>query len=197
MHSNMHTDGPGGFGSSYYGGPGYGENGPGLNGVYYDWYSGYHRSTSDGSYVPWQYAYNIASQYASERWWRETRDAYAGMAGSEVYKGTVAYGTWKNSSVFQVAANEGGNSLYMVGMGLNAAGFAAGAGEYSNVVNGMWRGANSKWYSTSWGGNQWTGARSTVMSRAGAFKLAGRWTFGAGTVIGQPLKSQFKLKFSV
>ncbi len=68
MHSNMHTDGPGvfggsGSGGSVYGGPGYGDNGPGASGVYYDWYSGYHRSTSDGSYVPWQYAYNVASQY--------------------------------------------------------------------------------------------------------------------------------------
>jgi len=71
MSENMHTDGAGGFGSSFgsgggtgYGGPGYGDNGPGLGGVYYDWYSGAHRSTSDGSYVPWQYAYSVASSYS-------------------------------------------------------------------------------------------------------------------------------------
>jgi len=76
-----------------------------------------------------------------------------------------------------------GNTLYAVGMGINAARFIAGAGEYSNVINGSWRGANGKWYPTTWWGNQWTGTRSTVMSRAGAFKLASRGFFVVGTGI--------------
>ena len=73
--------------------------------------------------------------------------------------------------------------LYTIGMGLNAVGFVASGGEYSNVVHGSWRGANGVWYSTNWGGNQWTGARANAMSRAGAFKLASRGTFMVGTVI--------------
>jgi RHS repeat-associated protein len=78
---------------------------------------------------------------------------------------------------------QGGNSLYAIGMSINAAGFISSGGEYSNVVYGNWRGANGKWYPTRWGGNQWTGARSTVMSRAGAFKLASRGFFVVGTGI--------------
>ncbi len=68
-------------------------------------------------------------------------------------------------------------TLEKVAFALNVTGTLAGIGEYSNVSNGMWLGANGKWYSTSWGGNQWTGARSNVMKTAGQFKLLGRGSF--------------------
>ena len=68
-------------------------------------------------------------------------------------------------------------------MGLNAAGFASSAGEYSNVINGRWRGANGKWNSLQWGGNQWTGALSSILSKAGYFKIASRGFFVVGTGI--------------
>jgi RHS repeat-associated protein len=77
----------------------------------------------------------------------------------------------------------GDKLLYTIGTGLNVAGFAASAGEYSNVVYGSWRGINGEWYSTSWWGNQWTGAKSSVVSRAGAFRLASRSFFYAGALI--------------
>ena len=83
---------------------------------------------------------------------------------------------------FSNAAN-GGDPLYMVSAGLNAASFGASAGEYSNVINGMWKGANGKWYSTNWGGNQWTGARTNALSKAGYFKLASRGMFFVGAGI--------------
>jgi RHS repeat-associated protein len=52
-----------GWGSGY-GVPGYGQNGAGLGGVYYDWYSGTYRSTNSGNYeVGWGYASNVTSQY--------------------------------------------------------------------------------------------------------------------------------------
>ncbi len=79
--------------------------------------------------------------------------------------------------------NSGDNLLYTVGMGLNAVGFASSAGEYSNVINGSWKGVNGKWNSLEWGGNQWTGARSKALSKAGYFKLAGRGLFVVGTGI--------------
>ena len=41
----------------------------------------------------------------------ETRNAYAGLTGSEAYKGTVSYGPWMYSSTPQVASNSGGNSF--------------------------------------------------------------------------------------
>jgi len=66
---------------------------------------------------------------------------------------------------------------------LNAAGFVSTAGEYSNVINGSWRGVNGKWNSLEWGGNQWTGARANALSKAGYFKLASRGLFVVGTGI--------------
>lgn len=46
-----------------------------------------------------------------------------------------------------------------------AVGTYTGIKAYSRVHDGMWRGMDGKWYKTSWGGNQYTGARSTVMKR--------------------------------
>ncbi len=147
MHSNMHTDGPGGFGGSgsggsVYGGPGYGDNGTGLNGVYYDWYSGAYRSTGQGNHeVGWGYAYSVASQYGislpsntnlgsihlgsnngiSGVWFLQ--HAYAGFGNSLEYKESM----WR----FATAANGGGgpNWLYGTGVALNMLGHAATGGE--------------------------------------------------------------------
>lgn len=82
-----------------------------------------------------------------------------------------------------VASGQGGDALYAIGMGLNAAGFVSSGGEYSNVINGSWRGVNGKWNSLEWGGNQWTGARANALSKAGYFKLASRGFFVVGTGI--------------
>ena len=75
------------------------------------------------------------------------------------------------------------NSLYLIEAGVNAAGFASTAREYSIVINGRWRGVNGKWYSLEWGGNQWTGARANALRKAGYFKLASRGLFVVGTGI--------------
>ena len=64
-----------------------------------------------------------------------------------------------------------------------AGGFVSSAGEYSNVINGSWRGVNGKWNSLDWGGNKWTGARANALSKAGYFKLASRGLFVIGTGI--------------
>ncbi|WP_291861677.1 FG-GAP-like repeat-containing protein [Marinilabilia sp.] len=89
-------------GGGFYGGPGLVSNGTGLNGVYYDWFSGTHRSTEDGSEVEWEYLVYVASQYKSEGWYRQ--DAYVGSGGFYFYKGSV----WrKSTSDGQVAANSG------------------------------------------------------------------------------------------
>jgi hypothetical protein len=81
------------------------------------------------------------------------------------------------------ASGGGGNSLYAIGMVLNAAGFVSSAGEYSNVINGSWRGVNGNWNSLEWGGNQWTGARANALSKAGYFKVASRGFFYTGAFI--------------
>ena len=90
---------------------------------------------------------------------------------------------WDNYYSHQKATGQGGNSLYAIGVGINAAGFVSSAGEYSNVINGSWRGVNGKWNSLEWGGNQWTGARANALSKAGYFKLASRGLFVVGTGI--------------
>ncbi len=128
MHSNMHTDGAGGFdsgngGGSVYGGPGYGDNGPGASGVYYDWYSGYHRSTSDGSYVPWQYAYNVASQYGNP-------------ASAIIFSGTQS----NPYETFRGVHYADGSSWYV------------GEGYTESYVNHGWSGEGSSWGDESfWG----------------------------------------------
>lgn len=100
----------------------------------------------------------------------------SGDNGNEVTASEVG-GTNQGSS--------GGTSetLFMISGGLNSAGAVAGVGEYSNVANGYWIGANGRRYPLGWGGNQWTGTRSSVMSRAGAFRIVGRGFFVVGTGI--------------
>jgi len=56
---------------------------------------------------------------------------------------------------------------------LNVCGAAASFGQYSKLSGGMWRGANGKWYSMRWGGNQYTGARSGVFAEAGGLRVLG------------------------
>ena len=56
-----------GGGSGGFGGPGYGRNGSGLGGVYYDWGSNKHKSTAQGNEeVGWDYAYGNSSRYGRE-----------------------------------------------------------------------------------------------------------------------------------
>lgn len=66
--------------------------------------------------------------------------------------------------------------------GINApligAGTAAGFGEFDNVRFGQWRGPNNRqWYPMSHQPNGATGARSLAQSRAGGFRLFGRFVF--------------------
>ena len=66
---------------------------------------------------------------------------------------------------------------------LGSASMVATIAEYNFVFDGKWMGANRGWYSTTWGGNQWTGARSIALRKAGALKVASRGAFWAGTAI--------------
>jgi RHS repeat-associated protein len=76
-------------GSTNYGRPGQSQNGTGVNGIYYDWYSGTYRSTDYGnSEVGWGYSYNTISSHG-DTWQRV--DAYVGSGDVLAYKGTI----WK------------------------------------------------------------------------------------------------------
>src|SRR5690625_3915382 len=48
----------------------------------------------------------------------------------------------------------------------------------------QWLGKNGKYYSNSWGGNQYTGGRSGAFKAAGFYKWAGRGVVGVTAVIG-------------
>ena len=64
--------------------------------------------------------------------------------------------------------------LKVFGNVLTACSTAGSAGEYSNVANGMWRGANGVWYPMSWGGNGVTAGRSLAVRTASGFRGLGR-----------------------
>lgn len=57
---------------------------------------------------------------------------------------------------------------------LGACNTAADYGQYTNILNGQWKGKNGKWYRMGWGGNGSTGGRSVAVGNAQAFKILGR-----------------------
>lgn len=58
-----------------------------------------------------------------------------------------------------------------------AVGTYTGIKAYSRVHDGMWRGMDGKWYKTSWGGNQYTGARGNVMKKTAKLNKVGNSLF--------------------
>jgi hypothetical protein len=75
-----------GTGGGYFGAPGQGLNGTGLDGVYYDWYSGTYRSTGFGyNQITWGSANRILSEYAIQ----VSAIIYAGTQSNpfEVFRG--------------------------------------------------------------------------------------------------------------
>jgi hypothetical protein len=124
------------------------------------------------------------NQYASGNWW------YQLVSGPHIRCPLDAIPTEDEISFlpYRPSASAGMSNVnaltdqstgtYLLGIGLTGAGVASGIGEYSNEAAGYWRGINNKWYSTGWGGNQYTGGRSLVLKKAGIFRLAGRGVFG-------------------
>jgi len=97
---------------------------------------------------------------------------------------------WNNTLNQEIADAQQGNlqykwdsALYVTGMGLNVGGFLSSAGEYSNVINGSWKGINGKWNSIKWGGNGATGSRTIALGKARYFKAASKSFFAVGTGI--------------
>lgn len=60
---------------------------------------------------------------------------------------------------------------------LGTGGFFYSFGENILRPGELWLGANGQYYNINWGGNQWTGARSSVFTTAKTFKILGRLTF--------------------
>jgi hypothetical protein len=59
-------------------------------------------------------------------------------------------------------------------------GIGASFGEYSNELNGQWKGTNGKWYDIigKFNGNRYTGSKSNALSRAAGYNLLGKAMFG-------------------
>jgi RHS repeat-associated protein len=74
------------------------------------------------------------------------------------------------------------NSAYTIGLVMNVVGTYASMKQYSYTVFESWKGINGKWYSKSWGGNGYTGARSLALGNAELFKTLSRYTFYLGAV---------------
>lgn len=77
VYCNMMTgEYSGGGGSS----AGYGINGEGLNGVYYNWYTNQYCSAADGSTVSWGYVFsNVVVPYTAEKYEGESAKAYLNL----------------------------------------------------------------------------------------------------------------------
>ena len=78
------------------------------------------------------------------------------------------------------------SSLEWTHHGLAVAGVATGAGEFSNVMEGQWKGVNGKWYNLAWGGNAFTGSRTIPVKRADMFNRLGWAGFIADSAIEIP-----------
>ncbi|NZA24830.1 hypothetical protein H0E84_00375 [Luteimonas sp. SJ-92] len=60
---------------------------------------------------------------------------------------------------------------------IDGASTISGATQYSLVFDNRWRGANGRWYSLGWGGNQHAGARSYALREAYALRAIGQGLF--------------------
>ena len=67
---------------------------------------------------------------------------------------------------------------------LGSHGLLYGAAEnYYQSGSNLWRGSNGKYYSTSWGGNQWTGGRNAVVKTGKFLRVAGQWIAVGGVAL--------------
>jgi RHS repeat-associated protein len=106
--------------------------------------------------------------------------------GSLSYKDVTPLGEETVSSRehrYYSRSNTGSDLGDGLSVGLTTTGVYAGSREMALAREGMWQGKNGKWYSTKWGGNGATGARSSVLARANKFSALGRYTFVGGAII--------------
>jgi RHS repeat-associated protein len=73
-------------------------------------------------------------------------------------------------------ANGGGSNFDNSSIALDIGGGIFGAFQGLTASQGQWLGNNGKYYSSSWGGNQYTGSRSGAFKVAGNYKMAGTAT---------------------
>ena len=99
-----------------------------------------------------------------------------------VYKGSI----WKPTSSYSGYATNGGGSDWTdrAGYSLTGSGMAFNALKTTVSPGDMWLGNNGKYYSNTWGGNQYTGSHAGAFKAAGMYKMAGRANVAATVIIG-------------
>jgi hypothetical protein len=86
----------------------------------------------------------------------------------------VTVGVKKYTETVSVGNGSSGIDFDYTGHAINFGGGILGVLEGLSASNGYWLGNNGKYYSTSWGGNRYTGSRSGALLAARNFKLAGK-----------------------
>ena len=85
--------------------------------------------------------------------------------------------------VGETLAQSGGSDFSNSKLALGTGGLLYGLGETAVTPGSQWLGNNGKYYSKSWGGNQYTGSRAGALNASKAYRIAGRLTFAAGAFI--------------
>ncbi len=88
-----------------------------------------------------------------------------------------------NTSSFWRDEQGGGSDFSNSKLALGTGGLLYGLGETAVTPGSQWLGNNGKYYSKSWGGNQYTGSRAGALNASKAYRIAGRLTFAAGAFI--------------
>ncbi len=110
-----------------------------------------------------------ANKFKSQNWhnFNTSKDVLALREVTVTATRTGEWGIWNNSKL----ALDIGGGLY-------------GAMEGLTSSQGQWVGTNGKYYSNSWGGNQYTGSRSGAFKVASQYKFAGKAALGVSAAIG-------------
>ncbi len=185
-----------GFNQSVFGGPGFGFNGPGLNGTYYDYYTNSFRSTSEGNpAVGWAYGYQVSSSFGASIPSNANLSSInfernKGVGGVRFLQNAYVNGIYKETRwrfipfSGNASAQGGGYDFGRTNNAFSMAGLGWGINENVWVNNGQWLGKNLKYNSLAWEGNQWTGARSIALKSAKVAKVLGRAAFGVNLIYG-------------
>ena len=88
------------------------------------------------------------------------------------------------NAISATAQSGGGVDFSNSSLALDIGGEIFGGLQGLTSSKGYWLGKNGKYYSNSWGGNQYTGGRSGAFNAASDYKLAGRATLIGSALIG-------------
>jgi hypothetical protein len=114
-----------------------------------------------------------------------TAEVQASMDNNTQIPYLPGYGTGAARNGNGTDANSGGGIDFSnSSLALDIGGGIYGGLQGLTSSQGYWLGNNGKYYSTSWGGNQYTGSRSGAFKAASNYKLAGTATIVGSALLG-------------